>query len=108
MTWLKCPYLTKDVELTDERRTHIETNHPELLPEHEERLWLTISDPNEIRIDEDYPRTRLFVRWFDDLYGGKLLIAVVVTDPPPAERHWIVTAFVAGRPARGETEWKRP
>lgn len=108
MAWMKCPYLASDVELTDERRAHIEFNHPELLPEHEELLALTISDPDEVRIDEDYQRTRLLIRWFDRLYGGKLIIAAVVSDPPPSTRHWVVTAFVAGRPARGVIEWKRP
>ena len=44
----------------------------------------TIADPDEIRRDREYPT------------------------PPPDVRHWIVTAFVARRPPKGELEWKRP
>lgn len=104
---IHCPYLGEAIELTDERRAHIQKHHPELLPAHEDRLILAISDPDEVRIDDDYPRTRLFIRWFGDLLGGKLIIVAVVTDPPPSGRHWIVTAFVARMPALGDIQWKR-
>jgi hypothetical protein len=106
--FFECPYLASHVELTDERRAHITSNHGDLLPQHEDRLAVTLREPDEIRIDRDYPRTRLFVRWFPDLMGGKLVVAAVVTDPPPAQRHWVVTGFIARKPAHGELEWRRP
>ena len=108
MAWFDCPYLHGDVELTDERAAHIAIRHPELLPKHLDQLKLTLADPDEVRIDPDYPRTRLFVRWFAGLLGGKMVVVAVVDDPPPVTRHWIVTALAANRPPRGDLQWKRP
>ncbi len=105
---LACPYLGDDVQWTEERQRHIAARHPELLPAHRERVVQTIADPDEIRRDREYPNTRLFFRWFDDLMGGKNVVVATVSTPPPDVRHWIVTAFVARRPPKGELEWKRP
>ena len=101
-----CPYLNAQVELTEERRAHITFRHPELLPAHEHALRQTLAQPDEVRRDEHYPHTRLLSRWFDDLLGGKLIVAVVVSDLQ-ANRHWIVTAYLTRGPARGDLEWKR-
>lgn len=108
MQRFECPYLNEFVELTEERRRHIESSHPEILPQHEEHLALTLADPDEVRIDDEYPNTHLFIRWFEGLFGGKLVIVAVVSDSGPAVRHWIVTSFIARKPARGVIEWKRP
>jgi hypothetical protein len=107
MALLPCPYLGGGVELTDERRQHILSKHPDLLPEHFDALAQTIADPDQVRRDNRFPLTRLFARWFDELKGGKFLIAAVVTDPPPGVRHWIVTAYITERPTRGLIEWMR-
>jgi hypothetical protein len=104
---LPCPYLDGDVEWTDERARHIAERHPELLPAHRTRVEKTVTDPDEVRTDTDYPGTRLFIRWYGDLLDGKNVVVAVVSDEPPTVRHWIVTAFVARRPPRGDVEWKR-
>jgi hypothetical protein len=95
------------VELTDERRQHILSKHPDVLPEHFDFLARTLADPDLVRRDGRFPSTRLFSRWFDELIGGKFLIAAVVTDRLPAARCWIVTADIARRPLRGVIEWTR-
>jgi len=105
---LACPYLDADVEWTEERQQHIAARHPELLPAHEAKIVQAVADPGEIRRDREYPNTRLFFRWFDDLMGGKNVVVATVSTPPPDVRHWIVTAFVARRPPKGEVEWRRP
>ncbi len=107
MVWLHCPYLHADVELTDERREHIRLKHPDLLPEHFERLVQTLQDPDEIRRDRRFPTSRLFSRWFDEVKSGKFVVVVVISDPGPLERHWVVTAYIARSLVQGETEWKR-
>jgi hypothetical protein len=104
---LPCPYLGGTVELTDERRQHILLRHPDLLPEHFDRLAATLADPDEVRKDRRFPGTRIFSRWFEDLKGGKFIVGVVVSDLPPQERHWIVTAYIARELVRGDIEWKR-
>ncbi len=107
MTRFPCPYLHGDVELTDEREQHIAAHHPDLLPEHHHRIGETLTDPGEVRRDSDYPNTRFFFRWYDDLRDGKFVVVAVVSDPSGA-RHWIVTAFMGRKPPKGDPEWKRP
>ena len=108
MNRFPCPYLHGDVELTDERERHIATHHPDLVPEHSHCIAETLAEPDELRIDADYPNTRLFLRWYEDLRAGKYVAVAVVSDQPSGTRHWIVTAFVARKPPRGDVEWKRP
>ena len=45
MSRFSCPYLRGEVELTEERERHIAERHPELLPEHRERIAETLADP---------------------------------------------------------------
>lgn len=107
MALLRCPYLGGEVELSDERREHIVRKHPELFPEHYDRIAETVADPDEVRRDDRFLGTRVFSRWFEAVRGGKFVVAVVVSDPEPAVRHWIVTAYVARKLSRGVVEWKR-
>jgi len=102
-----CPYLKADVELTTERRQHIESKHPELLPEYRDYLGQTLTNPDEVRRDARFPDTRIFTRWFDQFLRGKYLAIVVVTDTQTDHRHWIVTAYVTRMLRQGEMEWKR-
>ncbi len=108
MTRFPCPHLGADVELTDERESHIRDKHPELLPAYRDYLIQTLSDPDEIRRDPRFPNSLLFSHWFPDLKGGKFIVVVVVADPPPADRYWIVTAYVARQLSGGTVTWKRP
>jgi hypothetical protein len=107
MTRFPCPYLRGEVELTDERERHIAENHPDLLPEHHQRLAETLADPDRVRRSSRFASARLFSRWHDHLRGGKHVIIVVITQGAPAVRHWIVTAYLASHLAEGEVEWKR-
>ena len=102
-----CPCLHTEVELSDEREQHIYAKHPDLLPEHLGRLAQTLADPDEVRVDARFPATRLLSRWFDNLKGGKFVVVLVVSDPPPEGRHWIVTAYIARKLVEGVMEWKR-
>jgi len=38
MSHFHCPYLNAQIELTDERERHIAERHPDLLPEHRQRI----------------------------------------------------------------------
>jgi hypothetical protein len=103
-----CPYLKTHVELTGEREAHIQEKHPELLPTYRDYLIQTLSDPDEIRKDPRFPSSLLFSHWFSEVKGGKFIVVVVVADPPPAGRYWIVTAYVARHLSGGTVTWKRP
>ena len=49
MKTFPCPYLKGEVELTDERETHIAETHPDLLPEYLPQIRQTLEDPDEVR-----------------------------------------------------------
>lgn len=102
-----CPYLHGEVELVEERERHIAENHPDLLPEHKERMIQTLADPDEVRRSERFGNALLFSRWFKDLRGGKNVVVVVVCDVGEKNRNWVVTAYIARKLAEGESEWKR-
>ena len=107
MEYFPCPYLGSGVELTVERERHIADNHPDLLPEYRQCIADTLADPDRIRRSSRFGNARLFSRRFDSLLGGKYAVVVVVSDAGPAERHWIITAYIARKLAKGDAEWER-
>ena len=50
---------------------------------------------------------QLFYRWFEDVRQGKYVAVVVVSEAAPAERHWIITAYITRRSINGEIEWQK-
>ena len=108
MTFFQCPYLDSDVELTDERKYHITLRHPDLLPMHQQCIPDTLILPDRVTRSSRIGRARLFSRWFEWLRGGKYVVVVVVSDLTSAERHWVITAYMTNRLARGgDIEWER-
>ena len=105
MTRFPCPYLKGEVEWTEERERHIAERHPDLLPEHRERIAETVADPDQVPRSARFPAARLFSRWHPEVRGGKHIVVVVVSGSPG--RHWIITAYISRRLAEGEVEWKR-
>jgi hypothetical protein len=100
-----CPYLKGEVELTDERETHIIHTHPDLLPEFLAQVGQTLADPDQVRRSARMSAARLFCRWFEDVRQGKYVVVVVVSEAAPAERHWVITAYITRRLTNGELEW---
>ena len=107
MSQFPCPYLKGEVELTEERQRHIAERHPDLLPEHWDRVAETLGDPDQVRRSTRFGSARLFSRWYTDVQRGKHLVVVVVSELDPKERHWIITAYLTRQLAEGEGEWKR-
>jgi uncharacterized protein YuzE len=83
MTKFPCPYLGGEVELSDERERHIEEHHPDLLPENKDRIRATLADPDQVRRSKRFGNARLFAKWYDDLFKGKHIVVVVVSENPP-------------------------
>ena len=86
---------------------HIIENHPDLLPEHRQRIGQTLADPDQVRISSRFKDSRLSSRWFANVRGGKYIAVVVVSESITVRRHWIITAYIARRLVGGEIEWKR-
>lgn len=87
---LLCPYLKTHVELTDERKAHIREKPRTSCPRYRDYLVQTLADPDEVRTDTRFPNSLLFPHWFPNVKGGKFIVVVVVADPLPGDRHWIV------------------
>ncbi|MCP4167094.1 MAG: hypothetical protein GY759_14575 [Chloroflexi bacterium] len=87
---------------------HIAERHPELLPDHFDRIEDTLNDPDEVRRSSRFGNARLFSRWFDSVRGGKHVVVVVVSDGIPDDRDWIITAYISRKLSGGTVEWKRP
>jgi len=107
MSLLSCPYLGGMAELTDERHQHILSKHPDFLPEHFQQLTETVVAPDEVRKDPRFPNAYLFARWFENVKGEKFVVVAIISDPPPQERYWIITAYIARKLTQGAVEWKR-
>ena len=54
-----------------------------------------------------FASARLFTRWFESVRGGKHIVVVVVSESAPGSRHWVITAYIARKLAKGDIEWKR-
>jgi len=87
MIYYQCSYLSNIVELSDERRKHIQKNHPDLLPKYEDRIQAILSNPDQIRVSERSKNAHLFSKWFDNIQGGKYI--VVVSDAWPVTRNGV-------------------
>ena len=107
MSHFFCAYLKSEVELTDERESHIAERHPDLLPEYRELIAETLADPDQVRKSVRFGSAKLFSRWYTNLRGGKHVVVVVVSDLDPSRRHWIITAYITRNLVEGEAEWSR-
>ena len=56
MATFACPYLGGEVQLTEEREKHIAENHPDLLPEHRDKIAGTLADPDEVEAERLFRR----------------------------------------------------
>jgi hypothetical protein len=97
--------LNSEVELSDERETHIADSHPDLLPEFLAQAGLTLAAPDQVRRSLRMSSARVFCRWFEEVRQGKYVMVVVVSESTPAMRNWIITAYMTRRLANGEVEW---
>jgi hypothetical protein len=101
-----CPYLGSEVELTSEREQHIVQAHPDLLPDHRDRIGETLADPDQVRRSNRSLNARSFTRWSGTIKGGKHVVVVVIEDQPVGRR-WFVTSYLARRISGGQVEWQR-
>ena len=102
-----CPYLKRDVILTDERYEHIQKQHPELLPDYESAVKDTVIDPDSVRRSSRFQNAKLFTRYFENIRGGKYTVVVIVSDAKPEQRDWIITAYITRKLGDGEIEWQK-
>lgn len=55
------------MELTAEREGHIRERHPDLLPDHREKIGEALADPDVVRRSVRLTTARLFSKWYNEL-----------------------------------------
>ncbi|HNQ22412.1 MAG TPA: hypothetical protein PKK06_04895 [Phycisphaerae bacterium] len=107
MSWLPCPHLKRDVELTAEREQHITQRHPDLLPEYRRQVAETVAAPDQVRRSARFANARLLSRWYTEVKAGKHVVVVAASEPDSPGRPWIITAHLTSHLPGGLLEWKR-
>lgn len=85
-------------ELTNERKSHILTAHPELKP-HFSKLSQVLKNPDVIRRSKLDSKVLLFYKFFASIKGGKY-IAVTVKS---GARNFVLTAYITDKIKAGKT-----
>ncbi len=86
-----------EVELTNERKSHISLKHPELKP-HIKKISQVLSSPDSIRRSKFDREALLFYKYFDKIKGGKYINVTVKT----GQRDFVLTAYITDRIRAGE------
>jgi len=81
------------IELTNERKLHILTVHPELKL-HLEKLSLVLLNPDEIKRSRFDKNVLLFYKFFAKIKSGKYINVTVKT---VNERNFILTAYITDK-----------
>lgn len=86
-----------EVELTEERKSHIILKHPELKI-HIKKISQVLSSPDTVRKSKIDTAALLFYKYFDTIKGGKYINVTVKKD----ERNFILTAYITDKIRAGE------
>lgn len=86
-----------EVELTDERKTHIILKHPEL-KSHIKKIAQILAYPDTIRKSKFDKEALLFYKYFDKIKQGKYINVTV----KKGERNFILTAYMTDKIRTGQ------
>lgn len=92
-----CKYLGT-AELTDERKLHITTAHPDVKP-HIRKVAQVLEHPDTVRRSRINSNVLLFYKYFAKIKGGKYLSVAVKTN----QRNFVLTAYLTDKIKAGET-----
>jgi len=101
MIWFK-DLFGNDVRLTDERRFHLETSHPEMVGQLEQ-IAKTLEAPERVVASLSDISVDLFYRYYSVTpVGGKYFCVVVKT---LANDAFVLTAYFTDSIKKGDTLW---
>ncbi|MBI2039562.1 hypothetical protein HYT18_00640 [Candidatus Microgenomates bacterium] len=86
-----------EVELTNERKSHIILKHPELKT-HIKKISQVLSSPDTIRRSKLDEESLLFYKYFDTIKKGKYISVTV----KKGKRNFILTAYITDKIRAGE------
>lgn len=94
------------IRLSDERKSHLEEEHPEL-KNIMNKLEETLSNPDIIvksNIDKD---AELFYKWYTDTSAGNKYLCAVLVEKILTNDIFILTAYFTNSIKKGEILWKK-
>ncbi|MCW7075580.1 MAG: PBECR2 nuclease fold domain-containing protein [Candidatus Methanospirare jalkutatii] len=103
MKWFRDIH-NRQIRLTDERREHIEVDHPEMSGQID-RIRETLLNPDVIVRPRTDSEVELFYRYYDTIPVTEKYLCVVVK--VLTDDIFIITAYFTDKIKRGETLWKR-
>lgn len=86
----------KTAELTDERRDHILTYHPDVGP-FLDRVGEVLASPDLLRRSAQDPEVVLFYKFYSDILNGKYMVVVVKEN----QRSFILTVYLTNSTRTG-------
>ena len=90
------------IGLTDERRDHLETGHPEMRGQMD-RIGEVLQAPERIVLSRSDPTVELYYKLYEQTPVTKKFLCVVVKSPDAAG--FIVTAYYTDTVKKGTTLW---
>jgi len=103
MKWFKDVH-NRHIRLTEERREHIETDHPEMFGQIN-RIQETLLNPDIIARSRTDPEVELFYRHYDATPVTEKYLCVVVK--VLVDDIFIITAYFTDKIKKGEILWER-
>lgn len=102
MEKFNCSYLNLFVELTYERKIHIQTYHPDL-SKYFGKISEILLTPDEVRQSIYDKEVIIFYKYFSEIKNGKFISVVVKT----GIRNFILTSYLTDKIKGGEVLWKK-
>lgn len=103
MKWLRDLH-NRRIRLTDERRWHIETDHPEMSRQLG-KIEETLLEPERIVQSQTDPDAQLFYRYYDSSPVSEKYLCVVVKTLVGGPV--VITAYFTDTVKRGEVVWQK-
>ncbi|MCK4234565.1 hypothetical protein KAX75_09055 [candidate division WOR-3 bacterium] len=103
MKWFK-DVQNRQIRLTDERKEHIEIDHPEMIKQ-TNKIKNTLLNPDIIIKSITDPEVELFFRHYESTPVTEKYLCVIVK--VLENDLFIITAFFTDTIKRGETLWKK-
>jgi len=93
------------VRLTEERQSHLETDHPEMQNQ-TERIAETLLDPDRIVRSRTDEQVELFYKWYPTTPVTTKFLCIVVKALPQAP--FILTVYHTDTVKKGVLLWEKP
>lgn len=97
-----CTFLNTDVDLTEERETHIHEYHPDMIS-FVDRIQDILLNCDAIYESNRDPNVILFYKFFKNIHDGKYIVVAIKRN----HRNFILTSYLTDVIKAGAMLWKK-